>query len=95
MGGGDEGAVRLGRVGRCKADCLQFIINIFLVRANSAIQTLRETKNSPYLLLIKSLNVKKIICNIHESIKQLKISVFFVHGVKLSQAAQAYAAAEK
>lgn len=46
-------------------------------------------------MLIKSLDVKKIICNIHESIKQLKISVFFVHSVKLSQAAQAYAAAEK
>lgn len=34
-------------------------------------------------------------CDIHEGIRDLKISVFYVHGVKLSQAAQAYAAPEK
>lgn len=47
-----------GRVGWYRGDCLQFTINIFLNSANFAIQTLREPKTSPSLLLVKGLDAK-------------------------------------
>lgn len=82
------------RVGWCKDDFLQFTINIFLDSATFAIQTLRM-KCLPTFFLQKVSMLKNNLCNFHENIMQLKISVFYVHCVKLSQAAQAYAVPEK
>lgn len=62
MGGSGEGeAVLLGRVVWSKCNGLQLTINIFLNSVSFAIQTLREPKNSCYLLLVKDLDAKKII----------------------------------